>query len=250
MRIRFIHKFHQFVFNNILAISILIVLSSCSGSGSDEVPVLDDDINGVWRDSSGSIGIISYNGSFVNIVGPVVQFVGDMRSRDGDIYESTLTGFGASGDMGSIYFLENGSAIPKERINANYCSSSCDSIYSSNFTFDLLYDSSLTERTASINLISGLWNYALRDYIFTLTINKEGGMSGTDTNGCVYSGTISIPDASINTYKINLTVSGCYSPGGSAYGQAILMDSTNFNDTLLLAARTHNKSILFQLTRQ
>ena len=120
---------------------------------------------------------------------------------------------------------------------------------------DMKYDAFLTERPASLDLISGIWSYTNPYYTVALTIDAQGDLFGSDTDGCTFSGSLSIPHASINIYKITFSKSGCDSTPSMSEGrgQALLMDSTNINDTLIMAiTRTvsTSASMVLRLTRQ
>lgn len=237
-----------------LIIVIPVVLVSCFHS-DDEVIIPDDDINGIWIDDNYGVGIISDYGWNFNIVSPYSsqgysQYLGDIRSSSGVIYDSFIASYRSDGSFANVWGLDNGTAVPKESINVTY-----DSHYFGEFILDMKYDASLTERPSSLDLTSGIWSYTNPYYTVTLTIDAQGDLFGSDTDGCTFSGSLSIPHTSINIYKVKFSKSGCdSSPSMSeGKGQAILMDSTNINDTLIMAiTRTvsTSASIVFRLTRQ
>lgn len=239
-----------------LIIGAAVALHSCSDS-DDEAPVLDDDINGIWIDPNHGVGIISNYGWDVNIVKLLnsrlygdTQLRGRILSRSGEIYDSILSLFRETGDLAYVYYMvSNGTVVPKEKISAIY-----ENAYVGELTLDMQYDSFLTERPASLDLIGGIWGYTDGTYTITISIDAEGNIFGSDTDGCTYSGDTTISDPSINIYRVNFNISVCMSmPAGK--GQAILMDTTTQNDTLLLAvtgkiAALSTKSFVKRLIRQ
>jgi predicted amino acid-binding ACT domain protein len=42
-----------------------------------------------------------------------------------------------------------------------------------------------------------------------MAFDVDGRMTGSDNNGCVYSGSVAIGSAAINIYQISLTVESC-----------------------------------------
>lgn len=256
MSIKFNRKLRLTIILVSLLIGVFAVLDSCSDS-DDETPVLDDDINGIWLDANHGIGIISNYGWDVNVVKLVndrlygdTQLRGRILSRSGEVYDSFLSLFRDNGDLAYVYYMVgNGSVVPKEKISVIY-----ENTYVGELALDMQYDSYLTERPASLELVGGIWSYTNDAYTISMTIDEEGNIFGSDTYGCTYSGDTSIPNPSINIYRINFIISGCLSmPAGK--GQAILMDTATQNDTLLLAvtgkiAALSTKSFVKRLTRQ
>jgi hypothetical protein len=234
--------------------TISILCSSCGGSGSGDTPVTLPNPMGIWIGAGAyrQLGIISNSGSHVNII----YFIGDSQlrgsmgtSESGEIVSSTLFSFIYTGDIGSAYYLVNGTLVPKETIVASY-----ETFTGSELTLDMQYDSLLTERPASLDIISGIWSDTAGTYSITITIDSGGNIFGSDTEGCTYTGSISVPNSSVNIYRVNFVISGCrYMPDGE--GQAILIDTTTQNDTLVLAITGHTaalatKSFVRELTRQ
>lgn len=239
----------------VCALLLSMVLIGCGGGGSSDDSSIDDDINGIWEEkASGTIGIISYNGAFVDIIhGYVGHLSGRLYSRDGVIYDSILTRFWA-GSIHSSWFSTEGTVIPKDTIDATY--ETQITIPSTTDPLHLVMQySSLSERPSSLSLISGIWSRTQGDYTITITINNDGSIFGSDTYGCTYAGTISIPDAKLNIYTIYLDKTGCSSYMQDGRGQGVLMDGTSMNDTLLLAVSRRTEpsaidSIVIELSRQ
>lgn len=250
-------KSHRTVIQStfICALFLSMALISCGGGGGSDDESFDDDVNGIWEENaSGTFGIISYNGSFVDIIhGYAGHLNGRLYSRDGVIYDSILTRFWA-GIIHSIWYSTDGTVIPKDTIDVTYetqltVPSTTDPLHL------VMHYSSLSERPSSLSIINGIWSRTQGDYTVTITINNDGSIFGSDTYGCTYAGTISIPDARLNIYTIYLDKSGCSSYLQDGRGQGILMDTISMNDTLLLSIKRRTEpsatdSIVMELSRQ
>lgn len=116
----------------------------------------------------------------------------------------------------------------------------------------------LYNRTATVELISGLWNFDIPgntpyNLPLTITPNEDGtilSVTGTDTLGCAYSGTMEIRDPNHNIYRIDdMTLtegpgtqpgSGCVgykTQGAERYtGIAAFLDNTPATSTFLAMA--------------
>lgn len=240
----------------IIFLGVFILLCNSCGGGDDSVDTTTTlpDPTGIWIGAGTyrQIGIIGNSGHNVNIV----NFIGDSQLRgsilpaeSGEISSSTLSNFTYAGDLTSIFYVTSGTVVPKDRITASY-----ETSYGGDLSLDLQYDSSLTERPASLGIISGIWSDIAGTYAITITIDSAGNISGSDTDGCAYTGTVSVPNASVNIYRVNFVINGCrYMPDG--VGQAMLTDTTTQNDTLVLAITGHTaalatKSFVRELTRQ
>ena len=247
-----------------LLLVMLAGIVTIFGSGTDltcegDDCILDDDINGVWiEDSSQRIALISDHGWNVNIVGNRGddQLAGRILSREGVVYDSILSAYSLPGGrLSAVYFCSGGTASPLDSISLDYTSR-----YSPGISLMLRHDPGLSDRSASHELIAGIWSYSdSLDYTLTLAIDSLGLLSGSDTNGCLYSGRIAIDNPSMNIYQVRIaqtgTAHGCgqYMPNGA--GQGLLLDEVAANDHLLIAvtgdiAALASASIVFRLTRQ
>ena len=251
----------------VFSMIVLLAIATIIGSGSDlscegDGCILDDDINGIWLDNASSrITMISDHGWAVNIVENLFddrQFAGRILARNGLVYDSFLSAYlRPDGRLFTVYSLNNGSVNSKDSMFLSYYDP-----YSiaTDFVLSLHYDAGLTERPSSLALVSGIWSYSnSTGYTITLSIDSLGGFVGSDTNGCLYSGNLSIENPTMNIYQVRLmqsvSASGCiqYIPEG--VGQGMLMDTVSHNDTLVIAvtgriAALASASITFRLRRQ
>lgn len=58
---------------------------------------------------------------------------------------------------------------------------------------------------SSLPTLAGTWNYSTNGFALTLTIQPSGGLSGTDSNNCTYSGAFGLIDTNFNAYSENYT---------------------------------------------
>lgn len=228
---------------------VAAMLSGCGGGGPGS-GTANDDVNGIWREpGTGTIGIISNGGWSVDIISNVYGHLqGRLLSSGGIIYDSVLSSFWA-GQFLDVLFATQGTVIPKSAIDVSY-----DGQSTLPFSLALTYDL-LSERTPSLALIAGIWSRTSGTYTVTLTIDNAGTLFGSDTDGCNYTGSASIPDARVNTYAIAMSRAGCNDYLQDGRGQGVLVDTAAANDTLIFAvARTREPSITdsisLELTRQ
>lgn len=88
---------------------------------------------------------------------------------------------------------------------------------SASSTFNLSYQKSLYELPASFTTVAGSYSFTISTSSGQDTVNfavaSDGSFSGSDSFGCTFSGTFSIPDARYNAYEF----SGANTCGGNAY---------------------------------
>jgi len=90
--------------------------------------------------------------------------------------------------------------------------------------------STLTEAGASLTAIDSNWTEELSSGMTTtLSIDANGVINGSDTNGCVYNGTIQIPDERMNIYKIEINMSLCGDLDGNYSGLGFISGGFQFS---------------------
>lgn len=137
-------------------------------------------------------GSITFNDS--GFSGPITEFVGTEKSADGTIAgTSTATTLSGEGSTSSATI----SSFEFERFNE------------------------LSDLPARLSNVSGIWSEgatAQSPITTTLTIGADGIVQdGSDTYGCSYTGNVSIPDSSVNVYKVVLTATSCQPDADSGY---------------------------------
>jgi hypothetical protein len=103
-------------------------------------------------------------------------------------------------------------------------------------TYDIDY-SSIYARPSSLSFLEGQWSTPSPtggNNPLVLSVGAEGNFSGF-SDGCNYSGNISLIDTLVNAYRVILQVSMCGGITGEYTGLGYLSDATVTNDTLSLA---------------
>lgn len=118
-----------------------------------------------------------------------------------------------------------------------------------NTTFSLTYDNDY-ERASSLNTVSGIWSITEGNYTETITIQADGTLDGSNTNGCAYTGSVSVPDSKINVYKIVITASLCGIYNGTYTGLGSLDDLNSTNDVFAFAISSSGYVSIGGLLRQ
>jgi hypothetical protein len=96
------------------------------------------------------------------------------------------------------------------------------------FAMDL---SPMWNRTGSMSEVAGVYMRTTSSgYAMTMTISSNGQMSGQDSRGCVFSGTVTVPDSAHNLYRLEAAVSSCGALDGSYTGMGTLVDADAMRD--------------------
>lgn len=95
---------------------------------------------------------------------------------------------------------------------------------------------------ANISALGNSWgnNTFLGEPVISLTKSSDGSLTGSDTSGCNFVGSVATPEPVVNVYKISLESSSCATQG-SFTGFAILRLSNDF----IGAIASNNHSIGF-----
>lgn len=112
--------------------------------------------------------------------------------------------------------------------------------YNLTFNYDALY-----ERDSSLAAVAG--NYSRSDgagLTVTYSIDGAGVFTGSDTNGCVMNGNVSIINSDFNMYEVKVAVTNCGQVNGNYKGLAALDDVVTLNDTLLFSLESSDQTTL------
>lgn len=204
--------------NKIVIAMIASTLTACGGgggdsSGSTNSPVIEETPSpptevmpiGLWAGNVVSDGEIFHT---IGLVAPdgETRYISDDGEQDKALL--TLNGSDFTGDIvGYDYtglFIASGTISGSYSSNLISGSTTADGIEISTFSLELLEQSN---DGASFDIIKG--NYSSIDAETSIAIDIDGLLSGSDTYGCQYNGNITIPDSSVNVYKLVLSVSSC-----------------------------------------
>lgn len=251
-------KGRNLVFAGLFAFLIL----GCGGGGDDAVtvtqPVVDANGGGIWvgqttNDSQPGVtqdfvGVTTDSGEFRFLsLDTFGQFIGTF-TVGGNAASGTGLGWAPIGFTwtdGSVLTSVSITATVTERQQFNG-SWSTGTNESGTFTFAY---SDTHQRTSSFLKLSANWFYTDGPYSVTISIDQNGGISGSDTDGCLYIGDASIPDASVNTYAFEVTVMSCGPFNGIYAGLGVLDDETVQDDTLILSIDNGQVAIVLVMAR-
>lgn len=218
------------------------VLTGCgggSGGGSSvptPAPIVNSAVGGIWEGlitlTDGTkyeaAGFVTETGELRFITEDGAQQVGRISSAgsviNGEVTEYTASTAPVSG------------TITGEISARNTLSGSAQFGGVTTSTFSFKYDT-LYERDSSLAVVSGI--YSDTDgigYTETYTIESDGTITGSDTDGCVFGGLVSILDPNYNMYRVQLTVSNCADLDGTYTGLGALSDANGSeNDTFIIS---------------
>jgi hypothetical protein len=87
------------------------------------------------------------------------------------------------------------------------------------------------DRPASLDLLAGTFTRTTSiGYTMTLSFTQDGQLTGSDSRGCVFNGTVAVPDPTHNFYQVHATVTSCGILDGTYEGHGTLMDATAMQD--------------------
>jgi|PlaIllAssembly_1097288.scaffolds.fasta_scaffold28132_3 hypothetical protein len=87
------------------------------------------------------------------------------------------------------------------------------------------------DRPASLGTVAGVYTRSTSNgYTMTMTVSANGQVNASDSRGCLMSGTIGVPDAAHNMYRMNATVTSCGSLDGAYQGMGTLLDADAMQD--------------------
>lgn len=209
---------------NLSIILLTLSLAACGGGGSDsanekqETQPVEVMPIGLWE---GQLTTISDNSSIAvaALIAPngEVRFITDDGEQDNGIF--VLDGSAFSGDF-KVYDYD-GLYVGNGTVSGDYTSTSITGSSFVNSVKVTTFSLSISDQSgggANLSTITG--NYATQGGETSVAIDVDGLLSGSDTDGCQYSGKLTIPDSSVNVYDMALTVSSCGQFNGEYNGLA------------------------------
>jgi hypothetical protein len=169
------------------------------------------------------------------------MYVGTYTTTGGNLTLQTSAiaalGYTFTGGTTVQTFNGTGPYVDGDNINGTYTSTvDTGGTYS-------LQGSVVYRRGASLARLAGRYiGTARASQTLTLDITAAGAISGTDTGGCTYTGTATIPDATYNVYNVQLTIANCTTANGTYAGPGALQDSVTYGDAKQLALGVSNET--------
>ena len=91
--------------------------------------------------------------------------------------------------------------------------------------------SHMWNRTASLGAVAGVYTRSTSDgYTMTMTMDASGQLHGSDSAGCVFTGTVTVPDPNHNMYALDAQVTSCGALDGHYQGMGTLLDADAMQD--------------------
>jgi hypothetical protein len=189
-------------------------------------------------------GLVAPSGEVRFITTLDEQLKGKITITDSGFSVDPLSSFISDGYLSDDYYASvfntNGSAtgtIDNERLTGT-------STFDGNTaSFVMDKDNDLTELGASFDQLTG--NYVTPDFLTSISFDIDGKINGLDDEGCVYSGAMTIPDADINIYEMNVIVENCEGGDGTYNGLAAVIPAGTIEgiDTKVVLFQADNELI-------
>jgi len=133
--------------------------------------------------------------------------------------------------------------IERQQFNGNWATGTNES---GTFTFSY---SDTHQRSSSFAKLSANWSLTDGAYSVTITVDQNGAINGSDSDSCIFTGNANIPDANVNTYAMELSITSCSALDGAYTGLAVLDDDTVQDDTLVISIDSGQVAIVLVLGR-
>lgn len=204
---------------------LTLSLAACGGGGGDDAPTTTGGNDqqpvakmpiGLWQ------GSVTADNEAFDVVGMIAPS-GEARfiSSDGEQDRFTIVLDGSSYTADGVGYDIDGYFLGDVEITGTYTeteisgTAEVDSVEVSTFSLTLAEESA---EGASLSTITG--NYSDVNQSASIAIDADGVLSGSDTDGCVYTGNVTVPEASVNVYSLSINVSSCGEFGGDYTGLA------------------------------
>jgi hypothetical protein len=83
------------------------------------------------------------------------------------------------------------------------------------------------DRPASLDALAGTYTRTTSSgYTMTMSFTQDGQLTGYDSRGCLFNGTVAVAGPDHNLYRIDATVTSCGILDGSYAGHGTLLDAS------------------------
>lgn len=218
---------------------------------SDNTTPPDEDANGIWEGALTVDGGPDYELLGLLYEGEIIALSieantmykgsytvdGDDISGNATVYEIGATAVGTA--------TLNGVVTGKSQISFTYNTS-----YGATGSVSLFYDN-VYERNSTLSKIAGNYSSVVSGFnTFNISIENDGSFTGSNTDGCQYSGDFTILDSNFNLYDLITTVSSCAATDGVYEGFAVLSDFNGVDDALTVTLSNENFVFISSLLRE
>ena len=240
-----------------LIVIIFVVLSGCgggSGSSPPETTPTPQNADGIWRgttvdkDRTCEVFMMTCSGEMVAFSSSSSDCAAVYKgsySVNGNNFSGEVAAYAIGGDKGGSVTL-SGTVAEQSKMGGNFSSAN-----GTTGTFDFTYGKG-TDSPSSLELVEGSWSYSNSNgYVINLVIDNTGEISGSDSDGCVFAGIVSLMDPDKNIYSIDFDASQCVARNGFYDGLAALATDTDTKlEELIVVAASDDHSALYVFTRQ
>lgn len=167
------------------------------------------------------------------------QYEGEIIPIIDDVYNLSLIMYDGSNLSAFDQAIVEGTYEPGKFIDGEY-----DRRFGASGEFKLEYAQSMSEKRASLDLVNGIWSTDNLSSMASVTIEENGDLFGTDSDGCTYTGKLQAPRSDRNLYKVNVSVENCSQYTGSYSG---LASQITYDSKETLAVFMANSSYAYSL---
>jgi hypothetical protein len=147
----------------------------------------------------------------------------------GDHYDATFSGHMYEGD----HFPDGTNHGTTSMTIDHHSASTTSGRYAGNGdagAFDMI-PSPMWNRPAALGTAAGVYTRSTSNgYTMTMTVGANGQVTASDSRGCLINGTVTVPDATHNLYRMDATVTSCGSLDGHYQGMGTLLDADAMTD--------------------
>lgn len=233
-----------------LAFIVAFLLTACGGGGGgggssssgDEPDVSASQVDGLYLGQGNEAGFGTFtivalvkDGLLQAISDTGVLYSGSLNLQESRKFSSSLVLYDEYDSMRYGTASMSGNYVGRDSISGDYSAST-----GATGSVSLSYVPEIYERPASLDLVSGSWRVNNLSTPTTVTFDQNGDIFGTDSNGCVFSGGVTIPDKSRNLYKVNLRIESCGEYNGAYSGLGSLVSESGSEDFIIIAANSNH----------
>ena len=227
---------------NLLKISVVglsaLIFTACGGGDSDfpTQDISDKNPNGI-RYGSQTINDVSYDAQYVVYNGEIYGYSLELNSMMAGTGKTNGENFSANYNLydGDIYTSIGSGSISGEVSEEASISGSFHTSNGDEGTVSLSFNEQYN-RDALFSTIAG-------DYGF-IKIDDDGSIYQDRGDGCIISGSVSIPDSTVNIYNVLLDINGCGDVDTSLEGLGVVVDENGEEEFRLALANEYEMHII------
>jgi hypothetical protein len=207
---------------------------SSSGQPSEPTPI--SSANGIWHGTfteppygTFDLSVLTHDGEIMGISNDAGVIYHGYYTLDQSALSGAVKVFEIGGGLfatAEIAGTYSGQGTIDAQASNLYLGTGERTTSSIHLVFDELYN-----RPSALSLVEGTWFYSEPGYSVTMNVDSFGDISGSDSEGCEFSGKISLLDTDHNLYAVDVDVTQCGAMNGFYGGLATLSDENTLNDT-------------------